>query len=182
MDFGRGKGSRFGFWCLGYILLYPRMAPWRKRAYPPPALTAYRLGCHAGGPRRRLPRCARNDMSGRLHPHGRSGRAFAGMVCTAHPTRLLSAFIGGSEVISDKWEVRSQNLAGPDYQRSSAVPFLRSLGDLCGESSLGVSRWSGWDNGLTKPGRKARGCRAWPTLYPGPVTPMLSPGRQRPTQ
>jgi len=29
---------------------------------------------YAGGPRRRLPRCARNDMSGKLPEHGRFGR------------------------------------------------------------------------------------------------------------
>jgi len=38
------------------------------------AAPSHCLECHAGGSRRRLPRCARNDIRGKLRRHGRFGR------------------------------------------------------------------------------------------------------------
>jgi len=41
--------------------------------FTPPALAAHCPEYHVGGPRRRLPCCARKDMSGRLRPTAASG-------------------------------------------------------------------------------------------------------------
>jgi len=57
-------------------------------------------------------------------------------------TSLRSAFISGNEVISDKWEVRSQSLAGlrlSAFIRGSLSPWPPCLG---GEDSFGVFRYS----------------------------------------
>ena len=48
----------------GTFSLHTRASPCWKKAYRPAVLAAYRLAYHAGGPRSRLPRWARNDMSG----------------------------------------------------------------------------------------------------------------------
>lgn len=59
----------------GTFSLRTRATPCWERAYPPPTLTAYRVE-YQEAPRRRLPRRARNDMSGKRRPPARLGRVW----------------------------------------------------------------------------------------------------------